>query len=363
MEAGLADDDSPQSREGTLLHEYDANPNLDRSFLKPSQRDLLSTATRLDEAVFERAKEQFGASDNFEEGREEDLSVTFGAWHIGVENQTGVILPGHCDRRRYYPDLKLLVVIDKKFGFDEVTPAAANPQLRAYALGGGIKYPSDNIVVAITQPRLSFERRITMANYQPADIAAALVEVAAILENARKPDAPLVPGPEQCRYCKAKLTCGAYRDYVGQGMSVVAVLSGTPAKRGADAAEIIKAATDEQLDRLLVAIQMADFVSDIAKDEGRRRVAAGQLTTWKIGKEGEQRSIVDARRAISFLRLNGRLSDEAIFDCAKLSITQVTEKYREKTNCSWKEAKEFIDFCLGSVIVLEPKRASLSRIK
>src|SRR5215471_18843839 len=44
MEAGLPDEDSPLAREGRLLHSYWANPEYDRGFLLPQQRDILRTA-------------------------------------------------------------------------------------------------------------------------------------------------------------------------------------------------------------------------------------------------------------------------------------------------------------------------------
>ena len=50
LEEGLPDEDSPESREGTLLHEYDANPQLDRSVLTPDQRDLLYLSFALADA-------------------------------------------------------------------------------------------------------------------------------------------------------------------------------------------------------------------------------------------------------------------------------------------------------------------------
>src|SRR5215471_7073109 len=60
LEEGLPDEDSPESREGTLLHEYDANPQLDRSVLTPDQRDLLRISEALDNFVFARCVHEYG---------------------------------------------------------------------------------------------------------------------------------------------------------------------------------------------------------------------------------------------------------------------------------------------------------------
>ena len=54
MEYGLPDEDSDQSREGTLLHDYMAHPEYDRSMLSPNQRDLLERNDTLIRILSER---------------------------------------------------------------------------------------------------------------------------------------------------------------------------------------------------------------------------------------------------------------------------------------------------------------------
>ena len=203
MEAGLPEEDSVQSIEGRLLHEFDANPSLDRSTLKPQQQDLLRISAELDDFVFARVAEQFGisADEVFEEGREKELMALSG---------TKAETPGHCDRYRYWPGRKLLLIRDAKFGFKIVTPAAANFQLRTYGIGGAEEWDVEDVVVAITQPRLSYSERVTMAAYTREDIEASKKELSAIRFASAKPDAPLVAGEEQCRYCRARLLCPAF---------------------------------------------------------------------------------------------------------------------------------------------------------
>src|SRR5438552_1095838 len=53
LEAGLPEEDSEQSREGQLLHEYSAHPEYDRRMLKPAQRDLLELADTLTKTVID----------------------------------------------------------------------------------------------------------------------------------------------------------------------------------------------------------------------------------------------------------------------------------------------------------------------
>jgi hypothetical protein len=358
MEAGLPDDDSAQSKEGTLLHSFDANPKLDRAVLKPQQQDLLRISAELDDFVFSRVREQFTdleVSSGFTEGREKELIALRG---------TNAETPGHCDRFVYFAGTKLLVIIDKKFGYRETTPAAANYQLRTYAIGAAEEWDVDNVVVAITQPRLPYEQRVTMASYTREDIEASKKELSAIRFESAKPDAPLVAGEEQCRYCRARAFCPALKAKIDSGFSLVPVAGdGTVAKRQAEAAELLARCDDEELDRVLVAIQLSDFIKDPARDEARRRVEAGQLTTWQLGKASEIRKIVDSKRAVSLLSLRGDLTRDEVLGCCSPKIGALEEKLREKKKCTWKEAKEIVEETLAPVLERESKKQSLTRIK
>jgi hypothetical protein len=358
METGLPEEDSAQSAEGQLLHEYDANPALDRSVLRPNQQDLLKTAGELDTFVFERLGQQFGIDPHqepHETGREKELWV-----HRGIKAE----LPGHCDLWRYYPALKLLCIVDKKYGYREVTPAAANKQLRVYAVAGAELRDVENVVVAITQPRLPYEQRVTIANYTKADIDLARAEIFSILESSKRADAPLVAGEEQCRYCKARLHCPAFQAKVQEGMVLVPFNgAASVAKREADFAQRLAVLPDDQLDKVLVALQLADFVKEQARDEARARVAAGRLPQWSVGKASDQRKIIDPARAVSLLTLRGDLSKDEILKCCSPALGKLEETVRNKTKCTWKEAKEAINSTLSPVIENEPKKPSLSRVK
>jgi Protein of unknown function (DUF2800) len=340
LEHGLPEEDSAQSIEGTLLHQYDANPSLDRTTLKPAQQDLLKISGEIDDFVFARVSEQFGIepTEPFEEGRERELLAL-----EGTKEET----PGHCDRWRYYAGYKLYVIVEKKFGYKETTPAAANYQLRTYAIAGAEEWDADRIVVAITQPRLSYDRRVTMASYEADDLEASEKELHSIRVNSRKPDAPLVAGEEQCRYCKAKMLCEAYKakfTSIQQYSSMA-----------------LDKCTDGQLDDILVAIQFSDFIKEQARDEARRRVEAGLLTNWTLGKASEMRTVADSKRAISLLALRGLITRDDALECSSLKLGKLEEKIREKTHCTWKDAKQIVEETIGAVIEVDKKRPSLTR--
>lgn len=361
LEAGLPDEETEEAKIGTLLHQYDANPKLDRSFLSQRNRELLRIAEICDEKVFARVREQFSIPDDEPPMRQ---STAGEEWVVGDT-------PGHTDRWAYFNQASpstglcrgLLLVIDKKFGFKEVTPAESNYQLRCYACGGAEMFPkTENVVVAITQPRLPYEQRITMACYSKDDIAAAREEIFAIRSACREPDAPLVPGPEQCRYCKAKLICPAFQAEMQNAYALVPVeKTGTLTKRKADAQEILARCSDEDLDRMIQFVRMAKFVEEMAINEGRARVEAGKLSMYELGRPSQPRFIADPAKAEALLALKGLLDRQTIWACSSMALGKLEEAVAEKGKLTMKEARKLIDETLASVIGREERKPSLIR--
>lgn len=348
MEEGLIDEDSPQSRQGTVLHHYDANPELIPATLTRDERSLLDISRKLSAVVFNEVTRMFDitSEEPFEEQHEVELML-----HVGIR----ALYPGHCDHLRWYPGLRLLVIIDKKFGFKVVTPAAANLQLRSYACMGAELYDADNVVVAITQPRLPFEERITMACYDSDDLVASRAELHNIWKRAKDPNAPLTAGEEQCRYCKAKLVCPAFTE----ALSAVSIV---PAGQSPDSvAQTLSALPDDKLDRVLVAIQFGDFIRDAARDEARARIARGQLTGWKAGKDSNVATVTDTALAARLLMTHG-FSEDDVLKCSKLSLTKAYEVMAERTGVTQKAAKDKTKEVLEPALEYTTKRAALTRI-
>lgn len=340
MEAGLREQDSDISQEGDLLHAMDADKTLSRISLNPEQRDLLDLASELDQFVFDEVEKQFEIVDaECIEGRELEMWL-----HRGLK----AVFPGHCDRWRYYPAAKVLVIIDKKFGFKEVTPAASNLQLRSYAVMGSELRDCAHVAVAITQPRLRYEQRVTMAAYDRYDIQKSRAQLLSVFDAAKDPDAPLTAGEEQCRYCKAKIVCPAYREkftFIQQYSSMA-----------------LADCSDGQLDEILVAIQFADHIKDQAREEARRRIEEGSLSNWKLEKGSSVRNVTDTAKAIALLSEEVSLTTDDAIACSKLSLSKIEEKVRAKLKCTAKAARDEVNAALGPVIEITPKKASITRV-
>lgn len=351
MEAGLPEEDSPESREGTLLHDYLAHPEYERAVLKPNQQDLLKLAGELEQKVFETAESEFSLTSSDHAERRE-IEAQF-------EN-----LPGHIDLLRVYSAKKIAVIIDDKLGYITVERAELNIQLRSYSTMV-TKEVADIVIVAIVQPRLSYSERITMAKYTRADIEAAQAQIRDILAKSDAPDAPLNPGEEQCRNCKAKLICPDYREFVSKNLAIVQTdRKLTKAAREGQVIARITQCSDEQLGLLKEAVSLASFVSDPVSDEMRRRIAAGQLTDWKTSKPIEKRKIVDGKRAMSILNLKGKFTKDEVWGCCPPpSVTKLEETLREKTKCGWKEARDYVNETLASVIEVTEEKPRVLRQK
>jgi Protein of unknown function (DUF2800) len=340
MEYGLPDDDSEQSREGTLLHDYMAHPEYDRSVLPPHQRDLLERNDALIKIVLERVSDFL---------RNPEMA-TKPIRELQLEN---ALISGKVDLLAVFPlENGAAFLNDTKFGYLQVERAELNLQLRAYAVLVSDYVTVQRIFVSITQPRLPYDERITLAEYKPDDVAASRDEIAGILKASADPKAKLVAGEEQCRYCKAKMICPAFQKTLT--VPVLALKGKQELSKTAREAYLEKKVselTDAQMEKMLLAIAQAGMVKPIVMDEARKRIEAGQLITRKLSKASEKRDIVDPQRAISLLEIAGVASKEQILSFCSLPLGTLEEKYREAhPGMTWSDARDKINKVLASVI-------------
>lgn len=100
---------------------------------------------------------------------------------------------------------KVACIVDWKFGRAEPSEASITLQLACYALGLHEQLPHFEKVVCIAYyPRL--ERKYVV---EITDFEKTRAQVEAVVQRCEMPDAPLVPGQEQCRYCRALHDCPA----------------------------------------------------------------------------------------------------------------------------------------------------------
>jgi hypothetical protein len=358
LEAGLPDEESEESREGTLLHDYFAHPEYDRAMLKPNQRDLLELADTLTKTVIDRVE------------LEQDL---IGKPHEDYPEKLldEEILSGRPDWFRHYEldgKTNVTLVIDRKFGFTAVERADLNLQLRAYALlAADYNFcafsATGQVFAAIVQPRAPFDERITIARYTPEDIEDSRKQILSILEAAAQSDAPLVPGELQCHYCKAKLICPAFREAIEKAPALMSIGDAlTKTAREAYLVQRLAECSDEQLTQMIDAIRLAAYAKDPALDEARKRIAAGALSKFRLTKGAEVRIVNDVRKALALLNLAGLPKDE-IYDCiTNLSLTKIGDVVRKANpGWDWRQVNDWVNQKLQTVIKTETRKEGVMR--
>lgn len=119
---------------------------------------------------------------------------------------------GTADCAFYVEGERLLHIIDLKYGRGVPVDANGNPQLKYYALGMLLSLPADKPVrrvkMTICQPRIG---NIAHDECSVEDLLDFGTELLDGVNAALRPDAPLNPSPEACKFCKAKGKCPALR--------------------------------------------------------------------------------------------------------------------------------------------------------
>lgn len=352
-ESGIPNEDSPDSVEGTILHSLDDDHALDRSHLTGEQADVLKASAEGDERIFSAVRASLSITENspFVEGGGEEL------WfRRGIKR----LFPGHTDKFRFYPDKRVLVIIDKKFGRREVAPAEANRQLMAYAVMGAEQFNPEHVLVALNQPRLAYDRRLTIGEYNRDGIRSAKEHLLRIWDGAHnadgspREDAIRIAGESQCRYCRAKLSCPTYREkyeFLAKNAS------------GGKAAFVSRIAdiSDGELDKVYIACRFASLISDAAKSEILARQESGRMLNYESQETGSIRTVTDVKSAADLLQLSLGLSLAEVMRHCKLSLEGVADELRVKDGISQKEAKDKVRDTLENLIELKPKAPSLKR--
>ena len=169
-------------------------------------------------------------------------------------------------------------VIDYKDGM-AVVEAENNPQMLQYLVGilskqRGMLIATVDVRLTIIQPKLRAKGLSGISTWD-FNTAAFQSEVIKLMNQAKAtddPDAPLVPGDEQCKYCRAK-GCSA-RAQKALEASGITFENLTVAKQAAD--KNPNEMTDEQIKELLEAAPLIRQVLEHAEAEALRRFEAGQ---------------------------------------------------------------------------------------
>lgn len=179
-------------------------------------------------------------------------------------------------------------LIDYKDGFNPVS-AENNDQLEQYAFGvlAGYKlpvngdYPIKFITMTIIQPKLAL-RGLNPISSHTVTVQEMLGKISQIVVEAAatdNPDAPLVPGEVQCKYCRARGSCSALATNVMKDIGVMF----QPMVQSAPVDEIShqtaskdpNTMTDQQIREIMEGAPLMRQLLDSVEEEALKRFKAG----------------------------------------------------------------------------------------
>lgn len=176
-------------------------------------------------------------------------------------------------------------LIDYKDGMG-VVEVIDNPQLMQYALGVlasfklpiNVEYPYKRVRMTVIQPKLAVKNINPISSYE-LPVSAILNKIGHVVVAAKAtddPDAPLVPGDSQCKFCRAKGSCAAL---AGNVMREVGIMF-QPTVQSFDIAQ--QAANkdpatmdDQQIRQIMEAAPLMRQLLDGVEEEALRRLKAG----------------------------------------------------------------------------------------
>jgi hypothetical protein len=225
-------------------------------------------------------------------------------------------------------------IVDWKFGRTPISELTSVTQLSGYAAS----WPSCVVDAWIYQPRLN----ATYHTYFPSP-EAELKRIKSIIAQCQNPNAKLVPGKEQCRYCKALGTCPAAKTSIESQVAIRPAY--TVAKRVSEALEVAD-----------VAEEWSKAVRDAAKSILRSGEA---IPGWKLQDRQGQRQIKDANACYS--AMSPYMSAGEFVSVVKIELGKLEELFAAKHQGSKVEARSEFSSILSDIIERKPSYQALVR--
>jgi len=183
----------------------------------------------------------------------------------------------------------VLEIVDYKDGMAEV-PAEGNLQLEQYALGKLAEcrkghnvpdqYPWHEVRMTIIQPKLALRGGTPITTWT-VPVSELLTKISVLVDQARatdNPDAPLIPGDSQCKYCRAKGACSALAGNVMKEVGIMfqPVVTETLDVAQQSADKDPAQMDDQQIRQIMEAAPLMRQLLEAVEKEALRRLEAGQ---------------------------------------------------------------------------------------
>lgn len=221
---------------------------------------------------------------------------------------------GTCDAWIYNEDTQILHIVDFKYGRGIAVTATENYQLSLYAYGIATRLvmtgiPIKNIQMWIVQPRVINGDQISCETITFDELLERSKFMAERGEIALQPDAPLVPGEEQCRWCPAKLICPALIDIVENVVSnsaenVIPLTSdalGDILNKKALVEQYLKEAQLEAMRRLMANEEIPGYRLVRGRANRKWIDSAESILSEILGEEAYERKLIGLTKAQKFV--------------------------------------------------------------
>jgi len=183
----------------------------------------------------------------------------------------------------------VLEIVDYKDGMG-IVAAEDNPQLEQYAMGKLAEcklgwnvpeqYPWSEVRMTIIQPKLALKGMEPITTWT-VPVKYLLDRLSVLSAQARAtdaPDAPLVPGESQCKFCRAKGSCAALASNVMKEVGIMfqPVVSQTLDVAQQSADKDPATMDDQQIRQIMEAAPLMRQLLEAVEKEALRRLEAGQ---------------------------------------------------------------------------------------
>lgn len=320
---------SPEADRGTKIHAWLSGQINDFSDWPPSDQE---TAEAIRESADRILREQFpdGCTLIFERR----------LW-----GQFGML------RHSGQPDLlakndNRILILDYKTGFGLVPESDANRQLRDLAVLAWENFQCVPITVGKVQPTTS--ANATLCAYGLEDIVRAGSEMWQRIEACHQPNAPRIPGPIQCRYCRFRPQCPE----ANQTVTTLATVE-TAGKSLMDGTAIA---------RVLDACAVAAKIIEDNLEKAKKLLAENPdaIPGWKLTQGAEVRSITDPNLVANrFVQSGGSLAD--FMKTIDVGLGKLREQLRGTTGLKGKGLDTALSQLISGAYEVKRKQPSLER--
>ncbi|CAB5222550.1 Protein of unknown function DUF2800 [uncultured Caudovirales phage] len=254
-------------------------------------------------------------------------------------------LSGTVDCQIIGPDW--IELIDYKDGMGVVS-AEGNMQLEQYAYGvlAGYslpvngQYSFNRVIMTIIQPKLTLRGMPAITSYEVSvrDLMANMGTIISQAAATDKPDAPLVPGESQCKFCRAKGSCNALASNVMKEVGIMfqPVVTQTLDVAQQSADKDPSTMDDQQIRQIMEAAPLMRQLLEGVEKEALRRLKAGQtIPGLKLvnGKGSRSWAFAEAEMADKLVKMG--IPKSAIYE-TKLVSPAKAEKL------TWKKKDEMV---------------------